>query len=61
MDAKRRRALGETIAAVGVIASMVFVGLRKLIEDSTSARERFVCRVDLQALRDQTVLGQEKN
>jgi len=28
MDARRRRALGETIAAAGVIASMVFVGMQ---------------------------------
>lgn len=34
--------------------------VRKLIEDSTPERERFVCRVDLQALRDETVLGGKK-
>ena len=37
------------------------IAVRKLIEDSTSARERYICRVDLQALRDKTVLGRNKN
>ena len=35
--------------------------VRKMIEDSTPERERFACRVDLQALRDETVLGRKKD
>jgi hypothetical protein len=34
--------------------------VRKLIEDSTRAADRVPCQVDLQALRDQTILGQKK-
>ena len=31
--------------------------VRKLIEDSTPEAERFVCQVNLKALRDETILG----
>jgi len=34
--------------------------VRKFIEQSTPAAERFVCRVDLQALREETILRQDK-
>ena len=35
--------------------------VRKYIEDSTAKPDRFVCQVDLQALRDETILGHKKN
>jgi hypothetical protein len=35
--------------------------VRKAIEESTPKVDRFACRVDLQALRDETVLGRKKN
>lgn len=31
--------------------------VRKFIEDSTPAAERYACRVDLKSLRDETILG----
>jgi hypothetical protein len=34
--------------------------VRRLIEDSTPAAKRFVCKVNLQALRDETILGTGK-
>jgi len=34
--------------------------VRKAIEDSTPKAERFACQVDLQALRDETLLGRKK-
>jgi hypothetical protein len=34
--------------------------VRKFIEDSTPADKRAACKVDLQALCDETILGQEK-
>jgi len=34
--------------------------VRRLIEDSTAKADRFVCRVDLQALRGETILGKRK-
>ena len=34
--------------------------VRNFIEDSTPASERLACQVDLQALRDETILGQKK-
>jgi hypothetical protein len=35
--------------------------VRKAIEDSTPKAERFVCAVDLKALRDETIRGQKKD
>jgi len=34
--------------------------VRKLIEDSTPAADRVACQVDLEALRDETILGRRK-
>jgi hypothetical protein len=34
--------------------------VRKFIEDSTPADKRFACKLDLQALCDETILGQKK-
>ena len=34
-------------------------GVRQYIEDSTPEADRAVCRVDLKALRDETILGKE--
>jgi hypothetical protein len=81
------RTIRQSVAALGVITSLAFVGMqiresniqaraaaclwpelrtqvtssvRKFIEDSTPASERLACQVDLQALRDETILGQKK-
>jgi len=35
--------------------------VRKFIEDSTAEADRAQCQVDLQALRDETILGRKKN
>jgi hypothetical protein len=35
--------------------------VRQLIENSTPKADRFVCRVNLQALRDETILGRKKD
>ena len=43
------------------LRTQVGPSVRKHVEDSTSERERFVCRIDLQALRDETVLGRKKD
>lgn len=41
------------------LRTQVGASVRKWIEDSTPERERFVCRVDLDALRDETILGKK--
>ncbi len=40
--------------------TQVSASMRKLIENSTPAADRVPCQVDLQALREQTILGQKK-
>jgi len=42
------------------LRTQVSGSVRKLIEDSTPAADRVPCQVDLQALRDQTILGRKK-
>jgi hypothetical protein len=42
------------------LRTQVSGSVRKLIEDSTPAGDRVPCQVDLQALRDQTILGRKK-
>lgn len=39
----------------------VGASVRKLIEDSTPEADRFVCQVDLRALRDETILGRKSD
>jgi hypothetical protein len=41
------------------LRTQVGTSVRKWIEDSTPERERFVCRVDLDALRDETIPGKK--
>jgi hypothetical protein len=43
------------------LRTQVGSSLRKLIEDSTPAAERVPCQVDLQALRDETILGRKRD
>ena len=42
------------------LRTQVSPSVRKLVEDSTPPADRAPCQVDLQALRDQTILGQRK-
>ena len=42
------------------LRTQVTPSVRNFIEDSTPASERLACQVDLQALRDETILGQKK-
>jgi hypothetical protein len=35
--------------------------VRRFIEDSTPKAKRFICRVDLKALRDKTILGRKQD
>ena len=42
------------------LRTQVGPSLRKFIEDSTPERDRLPCQVDLQALRDESVLGRKK-
>ena len=43
------------------LRTQVGSSVRKLIEDSTPAADRAPCQVDLQALRDETILGRKKD
>jgi hypothetical protein len=43
------------------LRTQVGSSVRKLIEDSTPAAGRVACQVDLQALRDETILGRKKD
>ena len=42
------------------LRTQVTPSVRNFIEDSTPASERLACQVDLQSLRDETILGQKK-
>ena len=42
------------------LRTQVSASVQKLIEDSTRARDRVPCQVDLQTLRDETILGGKK-
>jgi len=42
------------------LRTQVGTSVRKFIEDSTPEADRLPCRVDLQALRDETILGPKK-
>jgi len=43
------------------LQAQVGPSVRKAIEDSTPKADRFVCKVDLKALRDETILGRKKD
>ena len=43
------------------LQTQVGPSVRKAIEDSTPRTERFECKVDLKALRDETILGRKNN
>jgi hypothetical protein len=43
------------------LRTQVGSSVRKLIEDSTPAADRVPCQVDLQALREETILGRKKD
>jgi hypothetical protein len=43
------------------LRSRVGPSVRKFIEDSTPAAQRVPCKIDLQALRDETILGRKKD
>jgi hypothetical protein len=43
------------------LRTQVGPSVRKLIEDSTPAADRVPCQVDLQALRNETILGRKKD
>jgi hypothetical protein len=43
------------------LRTQVGPSLRKFIEDSTPEAERLPCQIDLQALRDETILGRKKD
>ena len=43
------------------LRTQVGSSVRKLIEDSTPAADRVPCQVDLQALRDETILGRKRD
>ncbi|HZX89948.1 MAG TPA: hypothetical protein VFE67_04830 [Rudaea sp.] len=43
------------------LQTQVGPSVRKAIEDSTPKADRFACQVDLQALRDETVLGRKRD
>lgn len=43
------------------LRTQVSPSVRKLIEDSTPAKDRPPCQVNLQALRDETILGRKKS
>jgi hypothetical protein len=42
------------------LQTAVGLSVRKTIEDSTPKADRFVCQVDLKALRDETILGKKR-
>ena len=42
------------------LRTQVGPSVRKFVEDSTPQAERLPCQIDLQALRDETILGRKR-